>query len=358
MALLLLNGLFYNQVAYLTAKPLGYEKGNKIVIPLAGPAGSHQRLAESFKSSPHVVSVGSSRGHPGFFAVLRVRTNVKGTETPIGIGLITVGRGFFETLKIELLHGRNFRDDELQNVVMLNETAFNALGLDEEDVDTVQEIVGQMRVVGIVTDFYIWSLHHTIEPLVLILSDDRSGGNPLTHLIVDVEPSEQEAALDDLSRTFTELMPDNRFEYVFLDEKLDELYISDRQILDTLLLLALVAFALAVAGIYNYGVFFTRNRTREVAIRKIHGASAGDIVRMSIMAVSRSVALSLVIALPVVYWVFGRWIAQYAYRTDVSPLLVALPVLAVYVLTCVMVTRETLKTAGMKPTDVIQNARQ
>ena len=105
-------------------------------------------------------------------------------------------------------------------------------------------------------------------------------------------------------------------------------------------------------------MFFTLNRIREVAIRKIHGASAGDIVRMNVTAISRSIALSLVIALPVVYWVYGQWIAQYAYRADVSPLLVALPVLAVYVLTCVMVTHETLKTAGMKPAEVIQNVQQ
>ena len=353
VALLVLTVLFYNQVAYLTAKPLGYEKENKVVIPVAGAADLHRRLAEGFKSSPQVTGVGSSRGFPGHFAVMRVRQEIRGTETQAEVGMLTVGRGFFESLKIELLHGRYFRDDEVRNVVMLNETAFNTLGLDEDDVGTMQEIVGNVRVVGIVADFHIWSLHHVIEPLVLILSDES-----LTHLIVDVEPAEQEAALDDLSRTFTELQPDTRFEYFYLDAKLEELYSGDRRILDTLLLLALVAFALAIAGIYNYGVFFTLNRIREVAIRKIHGASAGDIVRMNVTAISRSVALSLVIALPVVYWVYGRWIAQYAYRSDVSPLLVALPVLAVYVLTCVMVTRETLKTAGMKPAEVIHNVQQ
>ncbi len=79
---------------------------------------------------------------------------------------------------------------------------------------------------------------------------------------------------------------------------------------------------------------------------------------MNVAAISRSVALSLVIALPVVYWVYGLWVAQYAYRAEVYPLLVALPVLAVYVLTCTMVTRETLKTAGMKPVEVIQNVQQ
>ena len=254
-----------------------------------------------------------------------------------------------------MIHGRDFVDDELRNAVLLNETAFNALGLDEEDVGTELEIVGKVRVVGIVSDFHIWSLHHAIEPLMLSFSDSDTD---LTHLIVDIEPSNQEAALDDLSDTFRQLLPDNRFEYFFLDEKLEELYSSDRQILDTLLLLALVAFALAVAGIYNYGVFFTLNRIREVAIRKIHGASAGDIVRMNVTAISRSVGLSLVIALPVVYWVYELWIAQYAYRAEVSLLQVALPVLVIYVLTFVMVTRETLKTAGMKPAEVVRSIQQ
>ena len=337
----------------MTAKPLGYEKENKIVIPAPVSAGWQQRLAEGFRRSPHVVNVASTRGYPGSFAALRVLHQIRGSETQVEIGLLTVGRNFLETLKIELIHGRDFVDDELRNAVLLNETAFNVLGLDEEDVGTELEIVGKVRVVGVVTDFHIWSLHHAIEPLRLIISD-----SDLTHLIVDIEPTNQDETLDHLSRTFRELMPNNRFDYFFLDAKLEELYSSDRQILDTLLLLALVAFVLAVAGIYNYGVFFTLNRIREVAIRKIHGATAGDIVRMNVTAISRSVGLSLVISIPVVYWVYDLWIVQYAYRAEVSLLQVALPVLAIYVLTFVMVTRETLKTAGMKPAEVIQNVQQ
>ena len=353
VALLLLTGLVYNQVTFLTAKPMGYEKENKIVIQASLSSVRHQRLAEGFESSPHVVNVGSARGHPGFFPALKVLHQIRGTETQLQIGILTVGRNFLETLKIPLIHGRDFRDVELPNTVLLNETAFNLLGLDEDDVGTVQDVVGRVRVVGVASDFHIWSAHHEIEPLILAFSDSR-----LTHLIVDVEPSEHKAALDDLSETFLKLLPESRFEYSFLDARLEELYSSDRQILETLLLLALVAFALAVAGIYNYGVFFTLNRIREVAIRKIYGATAGDIVRMNVTAISRSVGLSLVIALPVVYWIYGLWIASYVYRADVSPVLVALPVLAVYVLTCAMVTRETLKTAGMKPAEVIQNVQQ
>ncbi len=354
VALLLLTALLYNQVAYMTAKPMGYEKENKIVIPLAASAGRYQRLAEGFERNPGVQSVSSATGYPGGFRGVRVSTAVKGTDAEVNLQILTVGRNFLRTFKIPLIHGRSFAEDEFRNAVLLNESAFDALGLDEEDVGSEQEIAYEMvRVVGVVSDFHTESLHHSIEPAML---KHRNFG--LTHLIVDIQPSEQEAALDDLARTFAELMPDTKFEYFFLDAKLEELYNSDRQILDTLILLALVAFALAVAGIYNYGVFFTLNRIREVAIRKIHGASTVDIVRMNVAAISRSVALSLVIALPVVYWVYGRWISQYAYRADVSPFLVALPVLAVYVLTCIMVTRETLKTAGMKPVEVIQNVQQ
>lgn len=353
VALLLLTGLVYNQVSFLTDKPMGYDKENKVVIPVAAAAGMQQRLAEGFERDSHVVRVGFSRGHPGFFPIMQVMQEIRGTEDRTTIGMLDVGRGFIETLRIPLLYGRNFEENELRNVVMLNETAFNVLGLEEDDVGTVQDIVGRVRVVGVVSDFHVWSAHHAIEPLMLVFSDEG-----LTHLIVDIQPTNQNETLDFLSRTFRELLPDSRFEYFYLDTRLEEQYSSDRQILETLLLLALVAFALAVAGIYNYGVFFTLNQIREVAIRKIHGASAGDIVRMNVTAISRSVALSLVIALPAVYWVYGQWIIQYAYRAEVSPLLVALPVLAVYVLTCAMVTRETLKTAGMQPSEVIQNVQQ
>ena len=257
-------------------------------------------------------------------------------------------------MKMELVHGRNFVADEFRNAVLLNVSAFDALGLDEEDLSNEQEIAYELvRVVGVVSDFHTQSLHHEIEPVMLKHRDWN-----LTHLLADIEPSNLEETLAYLSSTFSELLPNNSFEYFFLDAKLDELYISDRQILDSLALLALIAFALAIAGIYNYGVFFTLNRIREVAIRKIHGASAGDIVRMNITAISRSIGLSLVIALPFVYWVYGQWIAQYAYRADVSPFIMVLPLMAIYVLTCVMVIRETLKTAGMKPAEVIQNVQQ
>ncbi len=354
VALLMLTTLFHNQVAFLTDKPLGYEEKNKIVIPLSASVGWHRRLAEHFERHPGVRGICSATGYPGGFRRARVSTAVKGTDTEVNLQILTVGRNFLRTFKIPLIHGRSFAEDEFRNAVLLNESAFDAMGLDEDDLDTDQVIANELvRVVGVTSNFHTESLHHSIEPAMLKL---RGWG--LTHLMADIHPLNQEETLDYLSRTFGELLPDTRFEYFFLDAKLEELYSSDRQILDTLLLLALIAFALAVAGIYNYGVFFTLNRIREVAIRKIHGASAGDIIRMNVAAMSRSVALSLVIALPVVYWVYGRWISQYAYRADVSPFLVALPVLAVYVLTCIMVTRETLKTAGMKPAEVIQNVQQ
>ncbi len=354
VALLMLTTLFYNQVAFLTDKPLGYEEKNKIVIPLTASAGWHRRLAEHFERHPGVRGISSATGYPGGFRGTRVRTALKGTDTEVNLQILTVGRNFLKTLKIPLIHGRSFAKDEFRNAVLLNQSAFIAMGLDEDDLDTEQVIANELvRLVGVSSDFHTESLHHSIEPAMLKLRDWS-----LTHLIVDIQPTNQNETLDFLSRTFRELLPDSRYEYFYLDARLEEQYNSDRQILETLVLLALVAFALAVAGIYNYGVFFTLNRIREVAIRKIHGATAGDIVRMNVMAISRSVALSLVIALPAVYWVYGQWIAQYAYRADVSPLLVALPVLAVYVLTCVMVSRETLKTAGMKPAEVIQNVQQ
>lgn len=354
VALLLLTSLLYNQVTFLTDKSLGYEKENKIVIPLVASYDWHRRLAERFERHPPVNSVSSAWGYPGNLVGPRVRLDVPGSDARVRLNILTVGRGFLKTMNMEMAHGRDFVADEFNNAVLLNVSAFNALGLDEDDLNTEQEIAYELvRVVGVVSDFHTQSLHHEIEPVMLKY---RELG--LTYLIVDIHPSDQDETLAYLSSTFRELLPNNRFEYFFLDTKLDELYSSDGQILDSLALLALVAFALAIAGIYNYGVFFTLNKIREVAIRKIHGASTGDIVRMNITAISMSIGLSLVIALPVVYWVYGQWIAQYAYRADVSPLLVALPVLAVYVLTCAMVTRETLKTAGMQPAEVIQNVQQ
>ena len=353
VALLLLTTLFYNQVAFLTDKSLGYEKENKIVIPFVASYDWHQRLTARFEQHPQVKSVSSAAGYPGRLVGPGVYLDVPGSNTKVRLNILTVGRGFLKTMKMELVHGRNFVADEFRNAVLLNVSAFDALGLDEEDLSNEQEIAYELvRVVGVVSDFHTQSLHHEIEPVMLKHRDWN-----LTHLLADIEPSNLEETLAYLSSTFSELLPNNSFEYFFLDAKLDELYISDRQILDSLALLALIAFALAIAGIYNYGVFFTLNRIREVAIRKIHGASAGDIVRMNITAISRSIGLSLVIALPFVYWVYGQWIAQYAYRADVSPFIMVLPLMAIYVLTCVMVIRETLKTAGMKPAEVIQNVQ-
>lgn len=80
VALLLLTGLVYNQVSFLTVKPMGYEKENKVVIPVVATAGLQQRLAEGFKRSSHVVRVGLSRGHPGFFPIMRVMQEIRGTE--------------------------------------------------------------------------------------------------------------------------------------------------------------------------------------------------------------------------------------------------------------------------------------
>ena len=128
LALLLLTSLFHNQVTYLTDKNLGYEKQNKIVIPLRASSDWHRRLTERFQRHPSVESVCSARGYPGRLVNMTVPSMAKNTNSQVRLQIINVGHNFTETMKIDQILGRGFMEDDFRNAVLLNESAYNALG--------------------------------------------------------------------------------------------------------------------------------------------------------------------------------------------------------------------------------------
>jgi len=325
-AIVLMTGALVvsNQLRFVAAKDLGFDREQVVVIPVkdAETMAGYEVLKTDVLRSPAVLSVAGSRGVP---SRLSFRHSVL-FEGPDGTEEVTqpacfVDYDFLATYKIRLLAGRDFSrafGADRETAYLINESAARAFGWTEPIGKRIQfSNRGLMRaefgpgeVIGVVKDFHFRSLHETIEPLVLkVRTADFS------HIAVRLAPGKVRAGLDDLAAVWQRVFPGRPFEFSFLDEDIDRLYRDDRR--TGRVFGYATAFSLLIAGLGLFGLasFSAAQKTREIGIRKVLGASAETIVVLLSREYAALVLAANLIAVPVAYVLTVRWLQGFAYRT-------------------------------------------
>ena len=325
-ALIISTGILFNQADYIQNKKLGFNKDRVIVIPTLNVVmDKFQPWKEALLQHPGVAGVTHARSLPGLAGNIgQVSTGtIQRADDPANarhdVQGLNVGLDFVETLGMELLAGRSHsgafdRDAEGRNVV-INETTRRVLGWDSPEAAIDQQVRfgngSSAQVIGVIHDFHFRSLHLRIEPLVLFL-----GGG--AHMAIRLHPDDMRLTLDIIEDQWSRFFPDIPFAYAFLDENIDRLYRSEVAIGYVIGVFAMVAVFLACLGLFALVSFTAELRTREIAIRKSLGAS---IHRMLALLSGEFVGLVLVanvFAWPAAWLFMQRWLASFAYRTEVG----------------------------------------
>lgn len=267
--------------------------------------------------------------------------------------------GFFDVYQIDFLAGRPFRpedhkeDPRLIDVAILNERAAKILGFKtaEEALNKKLEFFGQeWTIVGITNDFHHRSLKESIEPMLIIpiyfgLGDTyqiRVSGNNLPQTIVYIE------------QTYDEFFPGDIFEYGFMDARFNNLYKSDEQFGKIFNLFSLLAIAIACLGLFGLVGYTAVQRTKEIGIRKVLGASVTDILQLLSREFLWLVVLANFIGLPLIYIAGQSWLDAYAFRTNIGWVFFALPLCAVILISVSIIIGQTLKTAKLNPVESLR----
>lgn len=324
--LMVATAIVLQQLSYIKNKDLGYDKERIVVLPLDSAMKAHyDDLKRAFMANANVQSIGGAYEEPvdvGWSDGLNKGSDYSETGR-IAITALPVDEDFVKTLGLRFAAGGNFTGSDLKDkdtsnggknqrlYFMLNETAAKALGW------TPQQAVGQTVIKGasgpvraVVKDFHFRSLHETVGPLAIFLNKDL-----VNTLFVKVSGNVP-AALSFLERAWKERVPHRSFEYHFLDESYAALYKAEQKTAGIFGAFAAVAIALACLSLFALTAYAIVQRTKEIGIRKILGASVPNILSLVAKDFLKLVAVAIVVATPLTWYAGSKWLENFAYRVS------------------------------------------
>lgn len=312
-----------SQVRYIQTKNLGFDRENLIYIHFPYPEGlahGYPVFKQELLSAPGIESVDYSAQAPSHTVNILYDLNWEGKNPHAKEMVIRnwVGYDYFKVMNIQLSQGRVFSRDYPSDSsgVILNETALQMMDLKNPIGRQLTFPGGQKRtIVGVVKDFHFKSLHDPIEPLLLLLAEDKPSWG---YLFIRTKPGETRQALANIERLYKQMEPKFPLARFFADEEYQKLYNSELTIGKLSDSFSFLAIFISCLGLLGLTMFTAEQRRKEIGVRKVIGASVGNIVGMLSKDIIKLVLLSAVIATPVAWLTMSRWLQGYAYRIHFS----------------------------------------
>ena len=358
----------YNQLGYLREANLGFDKEQVVVVPLQ--RGTDTETYTTFKDAllqrPDVRTVTqASEGLPSELPN-GSSTRLDGVqnddpEVRVRTRTVAVGHDFFEALGVEMQAGRSFSLDfpADSGAFILNATAARMLQETyPEQIATVEEAVGQTLrlgssrtgpLVGIAEDFNMSSLHEVIEPIIFFFNP-----NWYDHYLMRIQPGNFSATVAALDETWTRFYPDWPFEYHFADAGFDAQYRAEERLGQVFTTFAMLAVLIACLGLFGLASFTAQQRTKEIGVRKVLGASVGSIVVLLSKEFTRLVLVAFVVAGPMAYLAMNRWLQDFAYRADIPGWIFVAAGLAALVIAWLTVSYQAIRSALKNPVESLR----
>jgi putative ABC transport system permease protein len=316
------TAVVYQQIRFARTKPLGFDKKNVVVLPFGDPRA--RPLFQSFKDKvlqdPRIKAATGAASLPGGLintALVIPEGAAPGERVAVDFNL--VGYDFLDTLGIELAAGRDFSREhpsDLRQAAILNESAAALFGWKDHPLDKRINLGNaNVRVIGVVKDFHVRSLHHRVGPLLLLLSPTPDG---LLYAAIRTGAEEPRQTLAFIESQWREVYPHDPFVYTFLEDDYDGLYRAENARGRIFIAFSALTVVIACLGLFGLASFSAEQRKKEIGIRKVLGASAGGLTRMLTLEFVRLVLLASVIASPVAFYAMHRWLRGFAYRVSIG----------------------------------------
>jgi putative ABC transport system permease protein len=354
ITLIIATAVVYRQLGYIRNVKLGYDKDQVVVVQETYWLHNNERAyAQEILEDPRVLNVSGS----GFLPAGRSDNNnffvYPGSRSQQLVKTLRyeVDDRYIPTLGMQMASGRNFSKEfgTDSSAAILNETAAAALGwkgdaegktITHTDNDGTQ---ASWHVIGVVKDFHFRSMHERISPLVMVLGN--GGGN----LIVRTKGKELAGLLATMKKEWNDLKGEVPFSYSFLDERFNETYRAEQKTGEILGIFAGLTIFVACLGLFGLATFTAEQRTKEIGIRKVLGASVAGIVTLLARDFLKLVCIAFFVAGPIAWWVMSKWLEGFAYRVRIGGWVFVFAAGAAVVVTVVTISFRAVRAAVANP---------
>ncbi len=355
ITLIISTAIVLEQLDFLRNKKLGFNKEHVVVVPIR--VNSIRKNYEAIKAellqNPNVVSATITIGVPGgIVAGDAIKLVTKEGKKTLTLKMIYADHDYIKTMGMEIVEGRDFSKDmttDAKEAFIINEAAVKHLQL-KNPLDTQFEWDEKKgRVIGVVKDFQFQSLKDEINPLVIHVWP----GNTFVFAI-RIRPDSIPETLAYIENKWKKLDPAHPFEYSFMDETFNRLYHNEEKLSQIFSIFSMLAIFIASLGLFGLALFMIEQRTKEIGIRKVLGASIGRILFLVTKEFVILVLLANIIAWPLAYILMQEWLQNFAYRVNIQLWIFVFSATVAFVIALLTITYQALKVAVADPVESLR----
>jgi len=353
MIMLICTWVVYGQLKYLRSKDLGFNKDQVLTISAntdRDVKGKVLAFKNDMRTNPQISSVSTSQGVPGSginFSLFSIES--KNGFVDKGVDCYGVDEDYFKTLGMKIVKGRNFSGlpDTLHSIIV-NENMVKEFSWGDNAIGKRVKFPGDtsgkyLEVVGVVKDFNQKSLYNPIAPLLLYY---RPNNNSIQ---LKLDAKDISSTVAKVEKSWKGFFPDLPFQYTFLDRDFDSQYVADQKRGKIFVAFSALTILITCLGLLGLIAFTTEQRQKEISIRKVMGANAGQIVPLIIRNFLALIGLSCIVAFPVAWYFMDKWLKIFTYNTGLAVTPFILSACAVLLITLLTVIFHTLKAALANP---------
>ncbi len=353
--------LVSSQLRFIQRQDLGLDQDH-IVTTYVYPAliPRFPELKNILLTKPGILNVTSAAQIP-----FRVGENIQidwegnPTDESLSVDYTCVDYDFFETFDMQILQGRSFSREfptDEKTACLINESAARRMGIENPIGTNIvmnhpawPQSFRPARVIGVVRDFHSRSMHTAIRPFVFRMYQPW---HQYAFIKIDgTRTQEALAHIEEAYKTFSQGIP---FEYLFLDEVFNQQYISEQQLGELFNVFSLLSVLIACLGLFGLASYTTEQKTKEIGIRKVLGASIPGIVSMTVREFLKWILIANLFAWPIAYLVISRWLQEFAYKISIGPMVFFLSTCLTLIVAMVTVSYHSLKASLADPIDSLR----
>ena len=350
--------IIFQQISYLHNKDIGFKGDQVLIVPI-----QTDQMAENFRSYKDIFLKNSavhSVSRASYFPGDTPNQNMfvlEGTEEQLPLWNLEVDFDFFKTLDIELSEGRLFdieKDNDSIPSFILNETAINNLNLENavgKRMGTYINQEGDMRygnIIGVVKDFHIEGFNQPIRPMILSVS------NHVWFTAFKISPENMNTTIAHIEEEWNKLEPSPPFRYTFLDEKFGAMFKQQENFGSMFLYLTILAIIISSMGLYGLASYTAEQRTKEIGVRKVLGASVGQIMNMLNRDFIKLVLIANIFAWPITFLLAKNWLSNFSYQIDMPLLPFIFATLIALIIALLTVSTQSYLAANSDPVDALK----